>query len=183
MMSLRATVVLVGAGVLALSAGFATHNLLGGPAALSVSQLLSDETDVARLLAARLPDSRGVPTTLGEAKNKVLVVNFWATWCTPCREEIPEFVKLQEEFGARGVRFYGIAAEGAGKIPAFAAEFKINYPLLIGDFAAIELARSMGDRTGALPFTVILDGNRKVVHRQLGAISPEKLRAIFAELL
>lgn len=175
--------VLLGAGALALSAGFATYNLMGGPGAISASQLLSDETDVARLLAARLPDARGVPTTLGEAKDKVLVVNFWATWCTPCREEIPEFVRLQDEFGARGVRFYGIAAENADKIPAFAAEFKVNYPLLIGDFAAIELARSMGNRTGALPFTVILDRDRKVVHRQLGIISSEKLRTIFAKLL
>jgi thiol-disulfide isomerase/thioredoxin len=118
-----------------------------------------------------------------EIAGQVTVVNFWATCGTPCREEIPDFVKLQAEFGGRGVRFVGIAAERAEKIPAFVREFGINYPILVGDVAAIELSRKLGDKAGALPFTVVLDRDRRLVHRELGILKPAKLREILTRLL
>ena len=180
--SLKTGILLAAAGVLALSAGFATYNLLGGPGVLS-SQLLSEEADVVSLLATRLPDDKGAETSMADIAGKVTVVNFWATWCAPCREEIPDFVKLQAEYGGRGVRFVGIAAERAEKVPAFVREFGINYPILVGDMAAIELSRKLGDKAGALPFTVVLDADRKLVHRELGVLKPDKLREIFSKLL
>lgn len=183
MTSLKTGILVAAAGVLALSAGFATYNLLGGPDLISGALLLSDDADVGSLMAAKFPDVNGVPTSIADAKEKILVVNFWATWCTPCREEIPDFVRLQGEYRGKGVRFFGIAAERPEKIPAFAAEFKINYPLLVGDFAAIEIAKKLGDTTGALPFTIVLDGQRKIVHRELGVLSASKLTKIFVELL
>ena len=111
------------------------------------------------------------------------MVNFWATWCTPCRDEIPDFVKLQDEYRDRGVRFVGIAAEKADKVPAFIKEFGINYAILVGDAAAIELSRKLGDKAGGLPFTVVVDSTGKLVHRQLGVIKPATLRDIFSKLL
>ena len=179
--TLKSGIALIAAGVLALAAGFGAYELLGGSPI--GGRLLSDDADVASLYATRLPDPAGVETPFRDVTGKVTVVNFWATWCTPCREEIPDFVKLQDEYRDRGVRFVGIAAEKADKVPAFIKEYGINYPILVGDAAAIELSRKLGDKAGGLPFTVIVDSNGTLVHRELGIVKPGKLRDIFSKLL
>jgi thiol-disulfide isomerase/thioredoxin len=74
------------------------------------------------LLGIALPDASGRQEALAQWKGKVLVVNFWATWCTPCREEMPEFVAAQNELGARGLQFVGIAIDDADKVRQYAAE-------------------------------------------------------------
>ena len=178
---LKTGIAFAAAGALALAAGFATHDLIGGGSI--GGHTLSDEADVASLYSTRLPDAGGVETPFRDVTGTVTVVNFWATWCTPCREEIPDFVKLQDEYQDRGVRFVGIAAEKVDKVPAFIQEFGINYTVLIGDAAAIELSRKLGDKAGGLPFTVVLDATGKLVHRELGVIKPGKLRDIFSKLL
>ena len=180
MIQVRTAGVLLAAGALALSVGFATNYLLrGGPGTTGIS----DEADVEGLFAAPMPDLSGTTVTLARWRGKVLVVNFWATWCVPCREEIPDFVQLQKEFGDRGIQFVGIAADQADKVDLFARELQINYPLLIGNYAALELAKRVGNKISALPFTVVLDRDGRLVHRQLGILKADKLRAIFAELL
>ena len=180
-MQIRTVAVLLAAGVLALSAGFATNYLLHDRS-LALSGT-SEEADLESLFAARMLDLSGTERSLAQWRGKVLVVNFWATWCVPCREEIPDFIKLQSEYGQRGVQFIGIAADQADKVAAFSKELHIDYPVLVGNFGALELARRMGDRISALPFTVILDQNGRLVHRQLGILKVDKLRSIFAELL
>jgi thiol-disulfide isomerase/thioredoxin len=177
----RTVAVLVAAGALALSVGFATNYLLrGGDLGSSGT---SEEADVESLFAARMPDLAGNQTSLGAWRGKVLVVNFWATWCVPCREEIPDFIRLQKEFGDKGVQFVGIAADQADKVTLFSNEFQINYPLLIGNYGALDLAKRVGNRISALPFTVVLDRNGRLVHRQLGILKVDKLRSLFGELL
>ena len=113
----------------------------------------------------------------------MLIVNFWATWCVPCREEMPEFVKLQRELGAQGVQFVGIAIDDAAKVRDFAAELGLNYPALIGGYGAIELSRTLGNRVGALPYTLILDRDGNVRRTQLGPIKTADLRDILHQLL
>jgi thiol-disulfide isomerase/thioredoxin len=139
--------------------------------------------DAQALLGVSLPDAKGREQSIGQWKGKVLVVNFWATWCVPCREEMPEFVRAQQEFGARGLQFVGIAIDDAAKVDAFAAELGLNYPALIGGYGAMELSRSLGNRLGALPFTVIIDRAGRVSHTQLGPIKEAQLRAIVSQLL
>ena len=85
-----------------------------------------------------------------------------------------DFIKLQSEYRGRGVRFVGIAAEKPDKVPVFARELGINYTILIGECAAMELARKLGDKAGALPFTVVIDANRKLLHRELGVLKPAR---------
>jgi len=87
---------------------------------------------VERVLKAQLADVKGATRSLGEWRGSVLVVNYWATWCAPCREEIPVFVRLQERYGSRGLQFVGIAIDQPDKVAEFAREFHINYPLLLG---------------------------------------------------
>ena len=140
-------------------------------------------TDASTLLALSLPDPSGRSQPLNQWKGKVLVVNFWATWCTPCREEMPEFVKAQRELGSQGLQFVGIAVDEPDKAERFASDIGLNYPVLIGGYGAIELSRTLGNRVVALPFTIIVDRQGHVAHSQLGPLKPAHLSAIVSKLL
>lgn len=140
-------------------------------------------SDAGALYAIALPDLAGTQQSLGQWKGKVLVVNFWATWCTPCREEMPEFVRAQTEFGGKGLQFVGIAIDQADKVQQFAQELKLNYPALIGGHGAMELSRTFGNRLAALPFTVVVDRSGRIAHTQLGPLRDASLRAIVGQLL
>lgn len=139
--------------------------------------------DASTLLALSLPDPAGQQQSLGQWRGKVVVVNFWATWCAPCREEMPEFVRAQSEFGPKGLQFVGIAVDQADKVDEFARELKLNYPVLIGGYGAIELSKALGNRLMALPFTIIVDRQGQVAHTQLGPFKADKLRSIVGKLL
>lgn len=120
---------------------------------------------------------------LAQWQGKVMVVNFWATWCPPCIAEIPEFIKLQKLYGKQGVQFIGIAIDQKSKVQTFATAVGMNYPVLLGDLAGIDLARRIGNVQGGLPYTVIVDRNGKIVTTQLGTLSTEKLEGIIKPLL
>jgi thiol-disulfide isomerase/thioredoxin len=140
--------------------------------------------DASTLLALSLPDADGREHRLSEWKGKVLVVNFWATWCDPCREEMPEFVRAQSEFGDRGLQFVGIAVDQPENVSRFQhSPSAVNYPALIGGYGSIELSRTLGNRLAALPFTIIIDRHGDVVHTQLGVLKPQQLRSILGKLL
>ena len=139
--------------------------------------------DASTLLALSLPDARGKEQSIGQWRGEVVIVNFWATWCGPCREEMPEFVRAQTEYGDRGVQFVGIAVDQADNVDRFARELGLNYPTLIGGYGAVELSRTLGNRLAALPFTIIVDRQGHVAHTQLGPIRPDQLHAIVSKLL
>jgi thiol-disulfide isomerase/thioredoxin len=139
--------------------------------------------DAAALFALSLPDTQGTRQSLNQWRGKVLVVNFWATWCEPCREEMPQFVQVQRELGPKGLQFIGIAVDERGKVVQFASELGLNYPALIGGYDALELSRPLGNRFGGLPFTVIISREGGIVHTYLGPIKPGQLRSIVGNLL
>ena len=136
-----------------------------------------------RVYAARLSDLKGVPQTLEQWRGRVLVVNFWATWCAPCREEIPLFVRLQSRHGARGLQFVGIAIDQPERVAEFAHEFGINYPLLIGELDTMELMRQAGNRAGVLPFTLVIDRVGRVVSEEPGGLKEARLVGLIEPLL
>lgn len=167
---------IVGAAILALGAGaWLARTSLIGPSAVGQSA----ET----LVSIALPDTGGNQQALAQWKGKVLVVNFWATWCAPCREEMPEFMKAQTEHGPKGLQFVGIAVDQADKVSQFATEIGLNYPTLVGGFGAMELSKTLGNSLMALPFTVVLDRKGAIAHTQLGVLKPDKLEAIVKQLL
>ena len=135
------------------------------------------------LLSLALPDIDGREQRLDQWKGKVLVVNFWATWCEPCREEMPEFVKAQAALGAKGLQFVGIAIDQPDKIRQFSNELKLNYPSLVGGYGALELSKTLGNKIMALPFTIIIDREGRVAYTQMGPLKPGKLDGIAAKLL
>jgi thiol-disulfide isomerase/thioredoxin len=137
----------------------------------------------AALAGLALPDPQGKEQRLDQWRGKVVVVNFWATWCAPCREEMPEFMKAQTEHGPKGLQFVGIAVDQADKVAQFAAEIGLNYPTLVGGFGAMELSKTLGNGLMALPFTVVLDRKGAVAHTQLGVLKPDKLNSIIKQLL
>jgi len=139
--------------------------------------------DGAALLNVALPDADGHEQRLDQWRGKVLVINFWATWCAPCRDEMGEFIRFQKAEGAKGVQFVGIAVDQADKVQQFAKEVGLNYPALIGGLAAMQLSQSMGNELMALPFTVVVSRDGKVVHRQLGPLKQPKLEQIVGKLL
>ena len=112
-----------------------------------------------------------------------MVVNFWASWCEPCRKEIPEFIELEEKFGDKGLVFVGIAVDQKERAASFSKNIGINYPVLVGDMRAMMLAEAAGNRQGALPFTVVIDRDGKITGTKLGTLSRSKLESMFMPLL
>ena len=139
--------------------------------------------DGAAILGLVLPDADGQQQAVAQWRGKVLVVNFWATWCAPCREEMPQFVRIQARDAVKGVQFVGIAVDDAAKVRDFARELGLNYPSLIGGFGAIELSKSLGNSLSALPFTVVLDRGGQVALTHLGPLAPAELDGLLGRLL
>ena len=135
------------------------------------------------LFAITLPDASGQEQRIDQWRGKVLVVNFWATWCAPCKEEMPEFIKAQQEWGGRGVQFVGIAVDDAQKVRAFADEIHLNYPALVGGFSALDLSKTFGNRIMALPFTIIIDRDGRLAHTQLGPLTPALLQSVISKIV
>lgn len=135
------------------------------------------------VLAAKFMGLDDKPQALEQWRGKVLVVNFWATWCAPCREEIPTFIKFQDQYGARGVQFVGLAIDQKERVGPYARDIGINYPVLVGGLESMDFARQVGNRRGVLPFTLVIDRSGKVVTTEIGILKPEKLESLLKPLL
>lgn len=130
-----------------------------------------------------LPDKDGNMRSVEEWDGKVLVINFWATWCPPCRDEIPEFIRLQNEYGEQGLQFIGIALQKAEEVQEFAAELGMNYPILTGEQTVIKVAEDFGNTIGILPYTVVVDRNQKITFIKKGPLHYEEANAVIKPLL
>lgn len=164
-----------------LMLGIAAVVALGAGIGLAVYD--RNPVDTTALLALALPDPTGRPQPMAQWRGKVLVVNFWATWCAPCREEMPDLVRAQEEYGAKGLQIVGIAVDNADKVQQFAKEIGLNYPALIGGYGAMDLSRDLGNSLVALPFTLVLDRQGKVAYTHLGPVKSDKFRDVVSKLL
>ncbi|HEX4942852.1 MAG TPA: redoxin family protein [Usitatibacteraceae bacterium] len=173
---------LAGIGLLAVLAGVSLW-LAGRDAAPRPLEPGPIDASPAAIQVARFSDGDGQPRTLAQFSGKVVVVNFWATWCTPCREEMPGFVKLQSRWQGRGVQFVGLAQDDAAKVSAFGRELHINYPLWLGEAEVMDLSRRLGNRTGVLPHTVLLDGKGQVVESHIGIFAESDLDSRLSDIV
>lgn len=132
-----------------------------------------------------LTDVDGLPRKSDEWNGKVLVVNFWADNCQPCRREIPTFIRMQSELGGRGVQFIGIAINEKDAVRTFAAAMGVefNYPVLVGVDDSIEVARRFGNEVGILPYTVVVDRSGKITQIQFGEIREDELEGMLMPLI
>lgn len=145
--------------------------------------LWQSQSGVPELLSSSFPDLSGKPHKILEFQPRALLANFWATWCEPCREEVPLLIAAHDKFSASGLLVLGIGIDSAEKLKRFAADYGIAYPVLVADAGALELMRKLGNPVGGLPFTVGLDTHGRVAHRRLGPIRKGELDAIVPRML
>lgn len=173
--SRRAALVAI-AAIAAGAAGFGVHRLLRSHSA-------TPAVIPKNLHQLSLPDLAGKPQSLAQWRNKVLLVNFWATWCEPCREEVPALIKMQSAHAGKGLQIVGISVDSVDKVLDFSLKFKINYPLLIAGYEVVELLRQLGNKAGSLPFTVILDRDSNIVTTHLGGLNEDELEKLLSKAL
>ena len=142
---------------------------------LAISLIATTQlANAADFMAASFPDLAGKPQAIKQWQGKPMVVNYWATWCGPCRQEMPELVELQKKYQGK-VQFVGIAIDEVQPVSVFVKQYKVNFPTLIGSNSAMEMMRAQGNVQGGLPFTVIYDAQSKLVFKELGRMHKEKL--------
>ncbi|MGH8494947.1 MAG: TlpA family protein disulfide reductase [Gammaproteobacteria bacterium] len=130
-----------------------------------------------------LPDMSGKLRSISEWDGDALVVNFWATWCAPCRREIPLLMALQEAHAGDPLQVIGIAIDQPDEVRRFAGEMGMNYPVLVGEQAAVEAASGFGVDFIGLPFTAFVGPEGRVHRIHLGELEAGELDALVAEIL
>ena len=121
------------------------------------------------------PDGAVIATKGWE--NHILVLNYWASWCPPCVEEMPSLVKVQAEYKNKNVLFIGIGVDSPSNIRQFLQKTPVNYPIVLGGLDGVNWAKSMGNQSGGLPFTVIIDEKGVIKKTKLGKISEDELKS------
>jgi thiol-disulfide isomerase/thioredoxin len=135
-----------------------------------------------RLPQFSLADRAGKVTSIGSFGGKSLIINFWATWCAPCRSEIPLLESLHSEWAGREVSVVGIAVDYRDKVLEFADRFKIAYPLLIGEQDALDAAAAFGLESPVFPFTVFTDRRAEVVAVFVGELHRPQAELILSQV-
>jgi len=168
-MQRREVLVLGAAGAAALVAG----GIVG-------ALLIQSASGAGKLLSASFNDLSGRPRRLNEWQGRVVLFNFWATWCAPCREEMPVLDAAAQKYGFSAV---GIGIDSAAKIREFAANYRIRYEMLVAGAEAIQLMKDLGNGPGGLPFSLVLDRRGRLAHRKLGPLAGPELEGIVTPLL
>ncbi len=161
------------------AAGFWLANRPGNEPAGTASSAPQNPVDA--LFAAQLADKSGQMQALAQWRGKPLIVNFWASWCPPCVREMPELMALASELAPKGIQTIGIGVDSAANISEFAAKHQITYPLLEAGVHGTELSHRLGNETGGLPFTVLIDKDGKIKKTYLGTLEFKQLRADIAQ--
>lgn len=164
--------VAVGVGILFAGIGL----YFGLQAPIGTSPASTSTSAVTSLFAQSMPAPDGSVQSLAKWKGQPVVVNFWATWCGPCVEEMPELSALQTELAPKKVQIIGIGIDSPGNIKDFAEKYKITYPLYVAGMTGTELTRQFGNAAGGLPYTVLINADGKVAKTYLGRLKMDELR-------
>lgn len=144
---------------------------------------VASSTSALALMNIPLVDTQGQVKRLSQWHGRILVVNYWATWCFPCREEMPGFSRLQEKYRDKGVQFVGISIDDAAKIIEFQKDTPVSYPLLIGGMTTMTDSAKLGNSRQALPFTVVFDRDGNLAKSKLGRWHEADLESTLAKLV
>jgi thiol-disulfide isomerase/thioredoxin len=117
----------------------------------------------------------GEKVRVADFRGRPLLVNFWATWCPPCVEELPMLNTFHQAQAARGWQVLGLAVDQPSAVRSFLQKLPLNFPVGMAGFAGTELSRTLGNPAGALPFSVVFSPSGEVVHRKLGKLSEADL--------
>jgi thiol-disulfide isomerase/thioredoxin len=172
---LQVHLLLAAAGASALLGGYWVAQLLRAPATIPAA--------APGFIEISGTDLQGQSRRLSEWRGRVIVLNFWATWCPPCREEIPLFIAMQERHGPQGVQVVGVAIDQLPEVMTYARDVKLNYPTLIADGSIYQVMQAYGNTSTGLPFSVVFDRNGIVRSRKLGAFRGDELEQALAPLI
>ena len=126
-----------------------------------------------------LADINGKPVSLSAFNGKVVILDFFASWCPPCRQEIPDFIKLEKSYGDKGFAMIGVALVSAGEAKEYAGKMGINYPVLVDDGKASAIYGPIR----SIPTTFVIDKNGKIVKMYIGYRPKEIFEKDIQELL
>jgi thiol-disulfide isomerase/thioredoxin len=179
----KVAVVTILAGSLSIGAAIFGQKWLGEGSLprLSLGHGAADRID--SLPDFRLPDLEGHEVQISSFSGKVVIMNYWASWCPPCVREMPMLIRTQEAFDPARVQVVGIAIDRLEAVEQFIEDHPVNYPVLIGDVEAVELSRRLGNRLQGLPFTVIFDHHGRRAFSQVGEITQATLDTQLQALL
>lgn len=166
--------------------GFAAVSLLAGTVGFGVARHWLGDSSGLRgepAPAITLTDLGGQTRTLAEWQGKLVLVNFWASWCAPCIDEIPLLVEAQARYGARGLQIVGPAFDEPGSIKPMVERFHINYPVSADLTQADTAARALGNSMGGLPYSVLISRDGRVLRTILGGLQRDELKKLLEEHL
>lgn len=179
-----AAIALLGIGALVLGALVALQRTSVPEESPNIAANGPDIAAIERFFTQPLENLRSAsPTSIASLRGRhYTIVNLWATWCTPCREEMPDFVAFRRQYGSsRGVEFVGVAIDRREPVEKFVASHGIDYPIVFAGIEAIELTKPLGNPRMALPFSYVLDAQGKIIQTKLGKLTKEELLAISAK--
>lgn len=122
-------------------------------------------------------DPNGQPVAMQHFKGRPLLLNFWATWCPPCVEEMPLLNAFYHERRSEGWTVLGLAVDQPSAVRQFLQRLPVDFPIGMAGLGGTELSKRLGNATGGLPFTVVLDARGEIAHRKIGQVKPEDLAA------
>jgi peroxiredoxin len=173
---------LAGYIILAICFGFIIHSIFfKSQIAPTTNHEVSTPT-IQTLFSKSFPDENGKIQNLKQWQGKIIVLNFWATWCPPCREEMPELSQLNLKYQNKNVVVVGISTDDVPTVKKFTNETKVSYPLLAADMAGSDLAFSLGNDQDVLPYTVIIKPDGTVAKTFFGRLSMPKLEETLNKL-
>lgn len=141
------------------------------------SQTISTEIAVDNIVLARDSET-GTTTTIGDWAGKIRLINFWASWCAPCLEEVPHLIEIQKKYSSRNLQVLGPAVEYADTGVGFAESMKMNYPVFFNGPDTLSTMDKLGDQYGALPFTVLIAADGSILETASGGMSLDQLIAL-----
>ncbi len=158
--------------------------VLAGGSGFAMHRYLNQQKDSANPIIGQprpefaAPDADGDYQNIKQWDGKLVLLNFWATWCPPCKHEIPAFIELQQAYGEQNFQIVGLAIDDEDAVKEYAEQIGLNYPTMVVQQAGVELASRYGNTTGALPYTVIISPDGKISHTITGELSKKRAMEI-----
>lgn len=182
----KSSLIFIVVAILGLGAGFMAQRWMSNTTSVIENAENSQQKDVStpeHRPEFSLKDLEDKSRDIKEWDDKVVMINFWATWCPPCRKEIPAFIELQAAYKDKGLAIIGVAIDTKSNVVDFVDPMGINYPVLIGNEEGISLAKAYGNRYGVLPYTVFVDRSGKIIETHRNELTFQEAEAIIKPLL